>query len=132
MKSVVYRCVICRRYKGKSFTPPQSPPLPSFRVNKAPPFLYTAVDFAGPIFVQGLDLSLSTCGVIRAVHLEFVGAMLVITLIRCLKRFTARMLDHAHSLLSFSFLTFSYGGGTRIIRHVASLVSDHAGCSLVN
>ena len=110
MKSVVYRCVICRRYESKSFTTPQSPPLTSFRINEAPPFLYTAVDFAGSILVKEGEknsskvwIALSTCDVIRAVHLELVGDMLVIRLICCLKRFTARRGEDAQSLLSFSF-----------------------------
>ena len=55
VKSIVHRYVLCRRFEGKPFTPPQSPPLYSFHVNEALPFMYTAVDFAGPILVKDGD-----------------------------------------------------------------------------
>ena len=35
----------------RSIKPPPAPPLPFFRVNEAPPFSYTAVDYAGPMYV---------------------------------------------------------------------------------
>lgn len=51
VKAVIHGCVICRRFEGKLFSPPPAPPLPTFRVTEAPPFAYTAVDFAGPMYV---------------------------------------------------------------------------------
>ena len=54
---VLHRCVICRRLNGTPFVPPLPPPLPSFRVSEAPPFAYTGVDFAGPLYIRGSERS---------------------------------------------------------------------------
>ena len=98
VRSVVHKCIVCKRFEGKPFVAPPAPPLPSFRVNEAPPFLYTAVDFAGPMFLKDKGgssgskvwIALFTCCVTRAVHLELVQDMTTTTFVRCLKRFTAR------------------------------------------
>ena len=98
VRSIIHPCVICRWYEGRPFTAPPAPPLPSFRVNQAPPFMYTAVDFAGPLYLKNKEESSSnkvwiclfTCCVTRAIHLELVTDMTTTTFIRCLKRFSAR------------------------------------------
>ena len=98
VRSIIHRCVTYRRYDGQPFHAPPPPPLLDFRVNKAPPFTYTGVDYAGPLFVraQGDEnnckvwICLFTCCVTRAVHLELVTDMSAPTFLRCLKRFTAR------------------------------------------
>ncbi len=92
------RCVVCRRYEGRSIKPPPAPPLPFFRVNEAPPFSYTAVDYAGPMYVgkqkgdkgKKVWICLFTCCVTRAIHLEIVCDMSTPTFIRALRRFSAR------------------------------------------
>ena len=98
LRSIIHKCVICRRFEGRPFTAPPAPPLPSFRVNKAPPFSYTALDFAGPMYLKckgesssnKVWICLFTCCVTRAIHLELVPDMTTTTFIRCLKRFSAR------------------------------------------
>ena len=60
--------------------------------------MYTAVDFAGPLYLRGKEASdstkvwicLFTCCVTRAIHLELVLDMSTTTFIRCVKRFAAR------------------------------------------
>ena len=97
-RAVIHRCTKCRRYEGRPFIPPPAPPLPAFRVTEVPAFTYTAVDFAGPLYVgkdRGEDgnkvwICLFTCCVTRAVHLDLVRDMLAPTFIRALKRFAAR------------------------------------------
>ena len=104
-RSIIHNCVVCRRHEGQPLHAPPppplpAPPLPAFRVNEAPPFSYTGVDYAGPLFVHargvGDDNSskvwicLFTCCVTRAVHLELVSDMFAPTFVRCLKRFAAR------------------------------------------
>ena len=98
IRSIIHKCVTCRRFEGRPFIPPPAPPLPSFRVKEAPPFAYTAVDFAGPMYLKCKGESSSskswiclfTCCVTRAIHLELVPDMTTTTFIRCLKRFAAR------------------------------------------
>ena len=39
IKTVLCKCVVCRRSQGKQYSPPPAPPLPSFRVKEAKPTL---------------------------------------------------------------------------------------------
>lgn len=52
VRSVIHGCVTCKRFEGGHFQAPPHPPLPEFRVTESPPFTYTAVDFAGPMFTR--------------------------------------------------------------------------------
>ena len=98
VRAVIHKCVMCRRFEGRPFNSPPAPPLPSFRVTEAPPFTYTAVDFAGPIYIgrekgdegSKVWICLFTCCVTRAIHLDLVRDMSTLTFIRTLKRFSAR------------------------------------------
>ena len=47
VKSFIHKCITCRRFDGMPLRAPPAPPLPEFRVNEAPPFSNSAVDFAG-------------------------------------------------------------------------------------
>lgn len=96
IKKVIHQCLVCRRHEGKPYRAPPPPPLPDFRVAEAPPFTFTGVDFAGPLYVKG-DLStkkvwicLYTCCVVRAVHLDLVPDLSTHAFIRSFKRFVAR------------------------------------------
>ena len=98
VKSIIARCVLCRRFEGRPFTAPLPPPLPRFRVQESRPFSHTAVDFAGPLHVKTFGvtksekmwISLYTCCVTRAVHIDVVPDMSTETFVRSLKRFCAR------------------------------------------
>ena len=98
IKKVVHQCVTCRRFEGKPYLGPAPPPLPEFRVKESPPFTYTGVDFAGPLYTKTGDITASskvwiclyTCCVVRAVHLDIVPDMTTSAFIRSLKRFAAR------------------------------------------
>jgi hypothetical protein len=60
--------------------------------------MYTAVDFAGPLYIKNKGdssstkvwICLFTCCVTRAIHLELVADLTTTTFLRCLKRFSAR------------------------------------------
>lgn len=88
VRSIIARCILCKRFEGRPFTAPLPPPLPRFRV--------PAVDFAGPLKIFGVAQSdkmwicLYTCCVTRAVHIDVVPDMSTDTFIRSLKRFCAR------------------------------------------
>ena len=97
VKQVLNRCVLCKKMEGKSFRVPPAASLPDFRVNTAPPYSKTGVDFAGPLFVKGKSdqmtkvyIALFTCCLTRAVHLELVEHLSIETFKRCLRRFIAR------------------------------------------
>ena len=97
IKRILSSCKVCRRYEGKPYTAPFPPPLPSFRVHESPPFTYTGVDFAGPLFVKPATgdsskawICLFTCCVTRAVHLDLIADLTTSAFLRSLKRFTAR------------------------------------------
>ncbi len=49
VRSVILRCILCRRFEVKPYGAPPPPPLPPFRVKEEPPFTYTGLDFAGPL-----------------------------------------------------------------------------------
>ncbi len=67
-------------------------------MSERPPFTFTGVDFAGPLYVRypgntetrKVWLCLFTCCVTRAVHLDLVPDMTTTAFLRCLKRFVAR------------------------------------------
>ena len=56
VRRVIHKCIICRKLEGPPYALPPPPPLPDFRVTEQPPFMYTGVDFAGPLYIktQGL------------------------------------------------------------------------------
>lgn len=76
VKKFIHQCVVCRRFDGIPHRAPPAPPLPSFRVNEAPTFTYTAVDYAGPLYLKGFKgaegskiwICLFTCCVTRAIR----------------------------------------------------------------
>ena len=96
VKKVIHDCVICRRYQCKPYRGPPPPPLPLMRVETKPPFSYTGVGLAGPIYAREflasntrkLWICLFTCLVTRAVHLELVSEMSVASFLRCSIVFT--------------------------------------------
>lgn len=97
VKQILHHCTICRRFEGKSYHAPPPPPLPTYRVQEAPPFAVTGVDFAGPLYVRSPDgaqskvwICLYTCCVVRAVHLDLVLDMSAQTFLRSFRRFAAR------------------------------------------
>ena len=50
VKNLLYKCTICKRYQGKTITPPASPDLPDFRLSFNA-FNATGLDYAGPLNV---------------------------------------------------------------------------------
>ena len=44
VRKIIHHCVICRKVEGPHFQAVPPPPLPAFRVNEAPSFLYFGVD----------------------------------------------------------------------------------------
>ena len=98
VKRVIRKCTICRRYEGKPFIAPPSPELPTDRVYEGPPFTYTGIDFAGPLYVNSTSpenrskayCCLFTCASTRAVHLELTESLTVTSFLQAFRKFVSR------------------------------------------
>lgn len=70
VKRVVKKGTIFRRFEGKSFAAVPLPDLPPYRICEGPPFLYTGIDFAGPLYINTEPIDWSTWkGLLLFVHL---------------------------------------------------------------
>jgi len=105
VKSVIRSCVPCRKVNGKSYKTPETPPLPKCRLEEAPPFTVTGVDFTGALHYKNADNTISkayiclfTCGVTRAIHLEVVMNMTTLSFLHAFRRFTARRSLPSHMI----------------------------------
>ncbi len=98
-RRVISRCITCRK-KRAAPTNPVMGPLPECRLPpvRVDPFAFTAIDAAGPFFLQEerkdpqkkVYFLLLTCLVYRAIHLEPLQNMTTNAFLNALQRFTAR------------------------------------------
>ena len=56
IKSIIRKCVVCRKAAGKGYTIPDPPPLVTSRVNHTDPFTVTGVDFTGALYVRASEV----------------------------------------------------------------------------
>lgn len=99
VKKYVQGCIKCIRYSSKVRTQLMGQ-LPSARVTPSKPFLYSGVDYAGPINIRVSKgrgnksykgyIALFICMVTRAVHLEAVSELSTRGFLTAFKRFVAR------------------------------------------
>lgn len=95
VRKVIHMCLICRRTEGGPYKMPKMAPLPKSRVSEAVPFLYTGLDYLGPLYtkinveIKKVWICLFTCMVTRAIHLEIVGDMTTVSFLNCFRRFIA-------------------------------------------
>ncbi|XP_053390985.1 uncharacterized protein LOC128553823 [Mercenaria mercenaria] len=97
VQSLQRKCTQCRKVTGRPYAAPDPPPLPKMRVQDAPPFTVTGVDFTGALYVRNRNnaekkayICLFTCASTRAVHLEVVPDLSEESFIRAFRRFTCR------------------------------------------
>eukprot|EP00112_Aurelia_sp_Birch-Aquarium-sp1_P000703 Seg1067.16 transcript_id=Seg1067.16/GoldUCD/mRNA.D3Y31 product="putative protein K02A2.6" protein_id=Seg1067.16/GoldUCD/D3Y31 len=96
VKQVVRDCERCKRQIAKQYKSAPPANLPEFRVKQSRPFASTGVDFAGPLFVKTSEgmkksyVTLFTCAVTRAVHIELARDQSVPVFIQSLRKFAAR------------------------------------------
>ena len=104
VKRNISKCVICQRHDGMAFKPPPAPDLPIERVSMEPPFTFTGLDFAGPLYVRGkreqvssrsrehnkVVVCLFTCASTRAVHLVLTQGLSVQSFLMAFRRFASR------------------------------------------
>lgn len=95
VKRVINDCLVCRRFSARPAAQ-MTGQLPKDRIVEGPPFSVTGVDFTGPVFVklgkeiQKSYITLFTCAITRAVHLELVSDMSSQKFILALRRFISR------------------------------------------
>ena len=98
VKSVLKKCVLCRKYEGKPLQMLPAAPLPDFRVTCCDPFTNVGLDYMGPLHVyptpsrkddslEKVHIVLFTCASTRAVYMDIVPDNSAAVFINCLKRF---------------------------------------------
>ena len=96
VKSVIQSCLVCRRHEGGPYKLLSMPPLPGKRIREATPFCRTGLDYLGPLHIRTKDgtqkvwVSLFTCLVVRAVHLELILDMTTEEFLLALRQFIAQ------------------------------------------
>ncbi|XP_057209258.1 uncharacterized protein LOC130566061 isoform X1 [Triplophysa rosa] len=99
ISSILHRCVICRRLRGKQEVQKMAD-LPPERLSSSPPFTYVGLDVFGPWTVVSRRTRggvaenkrwaiLFTCMSIRAVHIEVIESLNTGSCINALRRFFA-------------------------------------------
>ena len=93
-KKVVNSCMRCKRHDSRPCNQAAAP-LPAQRIQSAPPFSHTGLDYAGPVFTSDypgkkLYILLFTCAVTRAVHLELTDSMNLQDCMLAVRRFIGR------------------------------------------
>ncbi|KRX52239.1 hypothetical protein T09_3391 [Trichinella sp. T9] len=94
VKKVIRPCLICRKINAQPYQPVE-------RVEESAPFSHTGVDFAGPLYTRSdtrarnpctnkTYISVFTCMVTRAVHLEIVREQTASCFLNALRRFISR------------------------------------------
>ncbi|GFT01921.1 integrase catalytic domain-containing protein [Trichonephila clavipes] len=92
IKSILNKCVICARFKEKSLSSGPSP-LPPDGVSDCEILEVVGIDLAGPLFLKTGEkvwITLFTCAVYHALHLELVNALSSDAFLLALRRFIAR------------------------------------------
>ena len=124
VKKILNKCVICRKVNGKQYSTPDAPPLPKIRLQEAPPFTVTGVDYTGALLVRDGDgtlrksyICLFTCATSRAVHLEVVPNLTEHSFIQAFRRFVSRK-SLPRILVSDNATTFT--AGSEEIRRLCS------------
>ena len=96
IKTILRKCVVCKKTSGKPYSMPEPPPLVKSRVSQANPFEVTGIDFTGALYVRTPNgehkvyICLFTCAVSRAIHLEVVSDLTVESFLYAFRRFAGR------------------------------------------
>ena len=95
VKTLVNKCVFCKRVCGKPATNPGPPPLPKERVTYSRPFSCVGIDYTGAVSYVDCDtgndykayICLFTCASSRAIHLELVSSLTAADFLLSFRRF---------------------------------------------
>ncbi|XP_043288383.1 uncharacterized protein [Venturia canescens] len=141
VRSFILRCVHCARLRAHRAQQLMGQ-LPSTRVTPARAFLFTGVDYAGPVSLRSWRgrghktykgwLCIFVCFTTSAMHLEVVTDATTDTFIAAFRRFTGRR-GHVHTLYSDCGKNFQgadaelrrlFNGGTRESQQLAQLLTN--------
>lgn len=92
---VVMKCVTCSKLRGSTCEQKMAD-LPEDRLEAAPPFTYSAVDYFGPFYIKDRRSELKRWGVLftclasRAIHIETASSMTTDSFINAYRRFVCR------------------------------------------
>ncbi|XP_065082433.1 uncharacterized protein LOC135704851 [Ochlerotatus camptorhynchus] len=100
IRKIIGSCITCFRANPLK-TSQLMGDLPSYRVQPAPAFAYTGVDYAGPFLIKSFTagrrplvtkayVCLFVCMVTRAIHVELVSDLTTDAFLAALRRFTSR------------------------------------------
>ncbi|XP_068675638.1 uncharacterized protein [Montipora foliosa] len=127
VKSIINKCVLCKKLEGRSYGTPPTSQLPGFRLSDEFAFTSIGVDFAGPVYVKDIyqksdDMNkayivLYTCASSRAVHLDVLPRLTTEAFVRSFKRFLARR--------GVPNLVVSDNGSTFKSEELKKLLADH-------
>ena len=96
IRSLLRKCVTCKKLTGRPYTAPDPPPLVKARVQQSMPFEVTGIDFTGALYVRDAKgenkvyICLFTCAVSRAIHLEIVTDLTVECFLQAFRCFSSR------------------------------------------
>ncbi|GFV14352.1 integrase catalytic domain-containing protein [Trichonephila clavipes] len=119
-------CLVCKKYSAKP-ADQLSGQLPRDRITQSPPFQIVGIDFTGAILVkdnQGTRkfyVSLFTCAVTRAVHLELVTDMSTKCFLLALRRFLAR---RGNCKVIYSDNARTFKAAERELAYFANILKD--------
>jgi len=93
IKTLIDKCVTCRRVSGTAYNAPDPPPLPKSRMQQTQPFEVTGVDYTGALYVRnaGIETKVYMClfTTTRAIHLEVVEDLTVEAFLLTFRRFAS-------------------------------------------
>ena len=96
VRSLLRKCVTCKKVAGKPYAAPDPPPLVKDQLNASCPFEVTGVDYTGALYVhtnsgeQRVYICLFTCAVSRTIHLEIVCDLTLQCFLQAFRRFVSR------------------------------------------
>ncbi|XP_042913188.2 uncharacterized protein [Parasteatoda tepidariorum] len=124
VKRIIGRCVICRKHFAKPANQ-RTGELSKDRISQSPPFSVVGIDFTGRFYVKHKDevlksyITVFTCAVTRAVHLELISDLSTNKFILALRRFMSRR-NNCKTIYSDNAATFK--AASRDIRYFFSII----------
>ena len=101
IRKVIHECRICRKYNGKSYSYPPTPPLTELRLKNSNAFTTTGIDNFGPLYVRDtcdrenttmykVWATLYTCASSRAILIDLVPSLSSSAFVNSFRRFVSR------------------------------------------